>query len=90
MSTVSEDSLAERMTGTRNEAFDQERQNQEKRQDEPAEPPCEGSPMEPRMGLRQELKKENAGGGKDSAGKKKSSPKNQGNTILGSLETNEG
>jgi hypothetical protein len=46
--------------------------------------------MEPRMGLRQELKKENAGGGKDSAGKKKSGAENQSNAILSSLEPDEG
>jgi len=82
--------FAERMTGTRNEPFDEQRQDQEKRQDEPAKPPGERSPMKPRMGIRQELKKKNAGGGKDSAGKEKSGAKNQGNTILGSLEANEG
>jgi hypothetical protein len=46
--------------------------------------------MQARMRVGQKLKKENAGGGEDCSGKKKSGAKNQGNTILGSLEANKG
>jgi len=86
----SADDFAEGMTGPWNEAFDKKRQNQEKRQDEPAEPPGERRPMEPRMRVGKKLKEENASGGKNSTGKKKSGAKNQGDTILSSLEANEG
>src|SRR5437660_479446 len=63
---------------------------EQERQDHAAKPPSDRRPKETKRGVREKLKKENAGRRKDSAGKKKSSAENEGNAILSSLKTDEG
>src|SRR6266403_2081971 len=51
---------------------------------------CSGLGKKAQGGVRKKLKKENAGGRQNGAGKKKSSAENEGDAVLSSLETNEG
>jgi hypothetical protein len=78
------------MPRTREKALNEERHDEQKRQDHAAKPPSNGRPKEAQRGVGQKLKKENTGGRQDSAGKKKTSAKNQRNAVLRSLETDEG
>src|SRR5271169_2295524 len=78
------------MPRARNEMFDQERDPEQKREHQPADPPAHGSPQEPRQRLTVHLEEEDAGGGEGRSGKEKTGTKNQGDAILGALKAHQG
>src|SRR6266568_569392 len=78
-----------RMTRTRHEVLNQERGNDQDGQDDPAKPPGKRGRREAQGGFRQELEEEHAGSDQDSAAEKEASTENQGNAVLGALETNQ-
>jgi len=82
--------FAARMTRPRKEMLNEKRHDEQKRQYDAAEPPGDGSPKKAQGRVRKKLKKEDAGGRQNSAGKKKSRAENQRNAVLSSLEANEG
>ena len=77
------------MTRTGNEVFDQERADHQDRQNEAANPPRDGRRGQTQRRFRQELKEEHAGGEQHRAAKKETGTQNQGNAVLGALETNQ-
>jgi hypothetical protein len=77
------------MAGAREEAFDEQRYNEQERKDHAAEPPRDGRPLNLRRKVWEELEKEHAGGGENGSGKKEPGTENQGDAILGALETDE-
>jgi len=78
------------MAGTRDETFDEQRNDEQQCQDHAADPPGHWRPGESQSGVRQELKEEHTDGSEDGAGKKEAGAENEGNAILGSLEAHEG
>src|SRR5438876_7456036 len=78
------------MTRTREEALNEECHDEQKRENHAAEPPGNGRPLNPQRHVRKELEKEHAGSGEDRTGKKKSGAEDQGNAVLGALETDQG
>src|SRR5206468_2197491 len=78
-----------RMAGTRDETFNEQRNDEQEGEDHAADPPGNRRPKKSQWGVRQKLKKEHTGRGEDGAGKKEAGAENQGDAILGSLKTNE-
>lgn len=78
-----------RVSRTRNKTVHEQSNQKQERQDHPAEPPSDGSQHEAHGRILQELKEENAGGRQHSPRKKKTATENQGDTVLGALETDE-
>jgi len=82
--------LAARMAGTREEVFDQQGDHQQESKHHAADPPGDGRPEKAQRRVWQELKEENAGGHQDGAREKEAGTEDQGDAVLGTLETNEG
>ena len=78
------------MAGTRDEPFHKQGNDEQQGENHAPDPPSNWCPGKAQIGVRQELKEEQADCCEDGAGKKEAGPENQGDAILSSLEANEG
>src|SRR5882762_11505402 len=77
------------MPRTRDETFNEQRNDEQQRQDHAADPPGNRRPRKAQSGVREELKEEHAGSDDDRAGKKEAGAENQGDAILSSLKAHQ-